>query len=606
MKTIYKILAVTLLTAMLLSSFASCQTNTPTTDTTPTTTPAETLPETPASPIKLVENGQSAFKVVIPKYSTYAEKVRIEKFVNSFKSKTGVELVMIDDEDALYGNTDFEVLIGHVARKESEDIAAQLRNNEYFYGVVGNKLVIIGKESVDLEDAIQFFLRKVIDMAADKSNITLDPANNYFHKYDFPIDNLLIGNTPVYNYSIVYSKTDSHAASVTAAKIANLILSFTGFEIPVIADTKDATPYEIVIGNTERGTPSTASRDMFSVNCKEEKLYLASGLAVGYDMLYDYLQKTFSRASDETLTFENGFSYQESIAASLSGGTENMVNKGGNIRAMFHNVLVHDRENARVTWRAKYALDVYRDYAPDVIGLQEMENSNRTAIATGLKKMGYIEVSCKATNYDASKYSQSNTIFYNPETLTLIASGAWKSIENLDFEIPNWAYRISEFAIFEEKATGKRFCVISVHYTWVEDFDRASICRIYDAQGTVALIDYLVNNYGEMPLILGGDFNSDITTSAYGLLKAKNLKDVELLATKTEDMNTHHSEPVFDIDTKLCTSYYYPVGGSDQAIDHILAYNDKNVTFNTYDVITDPFALATSDHCPLLVDFTLN
>ena len=72
------------------------------------------------------------------------------------------------------------------------------------------------------------------------------------------------------------------------------------------------------------------------------------------------------------------------------------------------------------------------------------------------------------------------------------------------------------------------------------------------------------------------------------------------------DERERNDEPVFDTNTKLCESYYFPKGGNDVAIDHIFAYNYTGVTFNVYDVVTDPFALATSDHCPLFVDFTLN
>ncbi len=600
MKTIYKILAATLLATMLLALFASCQTDGGTTETTPSpTTPSETTPPTVESSIKLVENGQSAFKVVIPQYATRADETRIEKFVNSFKSKTGVELVMIDDTDELYGNDNYEILIGDVKRKECEDILAQLRNNEYFYGVVGNKLVITGKDDTALEDAIQFFLRKVIDTAVstDKANITLESKNNYFYKYNYPIDNMLIGNTPIYNYSIVYSKDDSNAATVAVSKLANLILSYTGFEIPVIADTKDPTPYEIVFGDTNRGTPSTASRDMFSVVCKDEKLYISSGLAIGYDSLHRYLQKIFSRADEDKFAIENGFSYQESISASLSEGTENMLGKGGTVRAMFHNVLIHERPTAPTTWRAKYALDVYRDYAPDVIGLQEMQGTIRTAISMGLKKLGYKEVTYDEKNSTFSFYE--DPVFYNPETLNLITSGAHRFHETVDRN------KSIGWALFEEKATGKRFIVASTHYVWLENYDYAYSHRIQNAQQTVAKLQELVSKYN-VPVILGGDFNSNQSTSAYSILKNGGLKDVEDIAIKTENSNTHHDEPVFNTDTKLCEKYFAPTGDDSAAIDHIFSYNDANVTFNTYDVITDPFALATSDHCPLLVDFTLN
>ena len=597
MKTIQRFLAVFLLAALLAVSFAACESPTTPGVSTDDTTAPETLPPAPTS-LKLIENGQTLFRVVLPSNATSVERTRIEKFVSSFKSKTGVEFALVDESASAYENADYEVLIGDVDRKESQDTLAQLRSSEYFYGIVGNKLVITGKDEYALDDSIQFFLRKVVDAAAsvDKANMTLEASNNYFYKYSYPIDNLTIGNTPIYNYSVVYSKDGSNAVKVVAEKLIKLIYSFTGYELPLVGDTKDPTGHEIIIGNTDRTSPSDPSNGAFSVVCANDNLYLKASHTIGYDFLYTYIQRKLSNTLTDTLTFENGFTYEESFASSLLGGTENMLNKGGSVRVMFHNVLIHDRPTAPTTWRAKYALDVYRDYAPDVIGLQEMQGSVRTAISSGLRKIGYKEVDYTETNSNFSFYE--DPVFYNPETLKLINSGAYRLNETHDTN------KSIGWALFEEKATGKQFLVASTHYTWLEDDSLANDLRIQNAQTTVQLLQQLANRYN-VPIILGGDFNSRVGNYPITVLTQSGFNDVENLAEKTENSNTHHQEPVFDTETKLCKDYFAPVGGYESAIDHIFSYNGNNVTFNTYDVVTDPFALASSDHCPTLVDFTL-
>ncbi len=598
MKAICKCLIAIIISTLLLASLSACFK--PEVTDSGESTPYETLPSSVASSIGLVENGNSVFKVVVPQYYTDAEYSHLEKFVSSFKSKTGITLRYVSEAAAPYENDDYEILIGQVDRKESEEIFSQLRDKEYFYGVVGNKLVISGKTDFELDDAIQLFLRKIVDtaIAVDELNITVSSEINYFYRYDYLLQNVLMGDSPISNYSIVYSKNDSISARNFATQLANLISSTTGIQITVVDDSNTTTSHEIVVGDTLRGTPITAAKDSFSAICKDGKLYLGSAYAYGYDLLYSYVSKLFLKASTDTVTFDDVFSYEESYASSLTGGTENMLGKSGSVRVIFHNVLIHDRDNAPTALRAQYSLDVYRDYAPDIIGLQEMQYSIRNAIAPGLKALGYTEV--PYTERNSTFKVVEDPIFYNPETLTLITSGAYRFDEKRDKN------KCIGWALFEEKATGKRFIVASTHFAWLSDPEEAAELRLKHAGLTAQEIPELAARFN-LPIIIGGDFNCNNTSEPYSILSEAGMIDVEILAQKTENMATHHSEPAFDTKTQLCIRYSFPSGGNggDQAIDHIFAHNATNVTFNTYDVITDKIALATSDHCPLLVDFTL-
>lgn len=600
MKAIHKALAAIIISTILLTSLSACYK--PDVTDSGESTPPETLPSDtpPFSSVKLIENGTPLFKVVLPQFYTDEEYARIEKFVSSFKSRTGITLRYVSEASSPYKNDDYEILIGRVDRKESEEVSSQLRDKEYFYGLVGNKLVISGKTDFELDDAIQFFLRRVIDaaVAVDELNITVSTEINYFYRYDYPLQNVLIGDSPISNYSIVYSKKDSISARNFAVKLAALISSTTGIQIPIVEDSNAATSHEIVIGDTLRGTPISTAKDTFSAACKDGKLYLGAGYSYGYDLLYSYISKMFLNASQDIVVFENDLSHAVNYTSSLTDGMENILGKSGSIRVIFHNVLIHDRDNAPTALRAKYSLDVYRDYAPDIIGLQEMQSSIRSAIATGLKSLGYTEVPYTERN-STFKFVE-DPIFYNPKTLTLITSGAYRFDEKLDKN------KCIGWAVFEEKATGKRFIVASTHFAWLSDPEQAATLRVKHAFMTKDKLSELAARFN-LPIIIGGDFNSQTVTEPYSILLGAGLRDIESFAQKTEDIGTHHQEPVFDMSNELCVSYSYPAGGNEghNAIDHIFSYNATNVTFNTYDVITDKIALATSDHCPLLVDFTL-
>ena len=599
MKTLCRPFALFIVFLMIISYLPSCFTTDTQSD--GESTPADTSSSAPCSSINLIENGTSEFKVVIPRFYTDEEYERIEKFVSSFKNKTGITLRYISEDSSPYENDNPEILIGQIERKESKETFEQLKANEYFYGVLGNKIVICGKTDFELDDAIQFFFRKVIDVAVaeDKLNVTVTSQSNCFYRCDYPLQSFLIGNTSIENYSIVYSKKDSNAAFAFATKLKNIISSAVGLTVPIVEDSTSPTRLEIVVGSTTRGTPSAASKGCFSMACDQDKLYLDSSYAYGYNFLYLYIMRLISKNDGGSLALENGFSYEDSFVSTMTDGTENILTKNGSVRVIFHNVLIHDRDTAPTAWRARYALDVYRDYAPDVIGLQEMQGSIRTAIVSGLKELGYVEVPYTETN---SKFKfVEDPIFYNPKTLTLVTSGAHRFNEKSDKN------KCIGWALFEEKATGKRFIVASTHFAWLSNPEEAVSLRLDHARQTAQKVKELSERFN-VPLIIGGDFNCNTSSEPYSILLGGGMKDVENLALKTEDQSTHHSEPVFNLVTQLCQSCSSPIGGNDasEAIDHIFTYKNPPLVFNAYDVITDDFALASSDHCPLLLNFTLN
>ncbi len=609
---------------MLVSSFASCTPTTPGVETSsPDTSAPDTVPPVtnaptqevtqpivPSSKLELIKDGATVFSVLRSFSSTDEDLNDLLDFISEFQSYTGVKLNMTHEgRNDPPQNDNYEILIGETQRAETLQVAAQLKYNDYFYGVVGNKIVILGGNPEATKIAMVDFLTYVVKKGAinDKNNITLDPDNNYINNNTYKLSSFSVAGIDAAPYKIVYSDSDFYGAYLAAQRLSLLIAKISGYRIPVVEDNIAESEHEIVFGDTNRNNPHK-SATAYTTVCSGTKLYIHSPYSAGYEFLYNDLEATLNAAKD-TFDFAADLSLSTELSSVLSWGSENMLEKKGSVRVLFSNIwdLSKDDPTAPMKLRAQQLADVYRDYAPDVIGLQEAAGNVQKYLWNIMKDFGYKKAPATPVNYnnDSIKYSNDTLIYYNPETLNLIASGSWlltAGVE-LDFEVPNWAWRLAAYAVFEEKATGKQFCVVSIHFTWLDNPSQASECRIYDAQGTIKLIDHLMKTYN-LPIILGGDYNDKNSSTSIKLLKDNGFTDVEEIAEKSEKFNTHHDYPKFD-ENGVPTQYYAPTGNHLSAIDHIFAYNAKKVSFKLYEVVEDWFALASSDHCPLITDFVL-
>ncbi len=106
------------------------------------------------------------------------------------------------------------------------------------------------------------------------------------------------------------------------------------------------------------------------------------------------------------------------------------------------------------------------------------------------------------------------------------------------------------------------------------------------------------------PVISGGDLNCNLTSEPISKLKEAGLMLIHDLATEKNDLRTHHAYPEFSKDHGYYSQFTAPTNEYKASIDHVFAYNSGNVKFERYHVITEDTALMTSDHCPIIVDFS--
>lgn len=595
---ISRILSIALTILMLSSALVSCNfgSGEQTTEEVTTAVPEEstTLFEEPIS-IPLTENGTTKFTLLKPIGVSDDLLDVIIDFRDSFKSKTGIniELEYEDEDEAV--NDDFEILIGKTTRPESAEKSNGLKSKDYFYGIVGNKLVITGGTADSIQKAINHFVRNVIDKAEDKKNITLSLENNYYSSGTYFINTFKIGDVDLANFKIVYADKDYYAAEVFARRLQENIRAKVGYTIPIISDSESATANEIVIGTTNRGGPKNKERS-YSIKYEGGKLYMASDYSAGYETLLQYVVSNIFTQGKE-INLKDDVNVEKDLTGVFKNGTENVFSKTG-VRLLFNNIWSGNEASAPAKLRAQQLADVYRDYDADVIGLQEYSGAVKTELAKQLKELGYVEI--PYTNSNNTSIVPRTPIYYNPNTLVLKDSGFWRYGDT-----SGDVSKAVGWAVFEEKASGKLFIAGSTHFWWKSEVPQDNENRKIDARELCELMISLSTKY-DAPVIVGGDYNCRLESDPINIiLKDKKFVEAEDIAKKTEFGGTHHAYPTFNVEFGYANTYFPASGTYKTAIDHIFMYNQEKLDVHLYDVVEDFFALASSDHCPMITDITL-
>lgn len=593
-----------LLIALVL--FTSCQTTgngdvTTDSDTEPEISESETVIETlpPEEHLKLIENGKTQFKLVRPDNATDAQLNAVMNFKSTFKTKTGISLDFVYESDKNAENDDFEIVIGKCLHPESTKIYKDIKLDEYFYGVVGNKIVIAAGSDSGLNKAINGFMIDVVgkSLSEDKSTLNVFVSQNYYHKVQYPLDDFKIGTVSLRDFSIVYNSDGLYSEELMAIKLKHIFQNQTGYIFDIYKDTsKEAknTTHKIVIGKTAFSPNVNLSGFEYSIDIKAGNIYLASVSLEGYDAMYDTI------VSNVVGTGENGlgatFSYK---GKALVDETTSKL-KGTNtsdVRIMFNNILGNCNDTTHpVVHRTKSVSEMLASYHPDVLGLQECSPKSRnTNIVAILGRYGYKEVSANATNSSKNNYTP---LFYNPKTVKVIDYG----YDYYSGSYNDGGSKSLTWAVFEVIATGKRFAAASTHFFYQSE---AGAGRVENAKTIAARCKAIYDKY-QIPVIMGGDLNTKLGSQPISHLTSSGLIDIRANATEWSKIKGHHSYPEFSTVLGYYDVYYSPNSSYGDSIDHAFCYGNDTVTFDRYHVVTEPFALMSSDHCPIIVDFTFN
>lgn len=269
--------------------------------------------------------------------------------------------------------------------------------------------------------------------------------------------------------------------------------------------------------------------------------------------------------------------FRESLAADAFENT-------ADVRIMSSNLLVHYE-----SWGGKPAkpraikyAEMLNTYKPDVIGIQELCDSWYCCVKNNLPE-GYKML----YPFSTGAFVRMTAMVYNADTLDLIECGNF-AYEEKD----NPRLRRVVWAVFEAKASGKRFAVTNTHFDLLRDGREEELTAVMHSQANELLncVDEINQKY-DCPVFSVGDFNS--------------MEDTEL--TNPIDIPEIYNKLSQQLTDAKFSSNKQILGAKQEwnapSYDHIFIKGNARVEafcLMSYDYLAD-----MSDHYPIFADIAL-
>ena len=600
-----KLLSVFLLCAMLLSLLASCKQN-GTGEEATTAPPAEEKVED----LVLVADGKTSFRIIYNQMEV-AKNPNIEeginKLVETVKKHTGVKLQMVASAKAPYDANSHDILIGSTGYEESLAAAKDLRLTDYALTRSGNKVVVVGGNIASLSSAITYFTSKIVTAQVKNTpdRIVFGAAQEHLHEGTYLHKSITVNGVDLKDFTIVIPKEYNMADSELANYLHYNIGVRYGYLLPIENDSKEYA-HEILIGNTARTTVKPDVSEHV-IEITDKNVQICAGSMAGYGYLDDLFYRFLVNGKVESV--------KEDAYDKLSADKDSILKREGELRIIFHNVLAYDhpdREGDMMgpTLRWQIQADLYKEYDPDLLCLQEFNNVPRSGIKNlknQLTSLGYAEVPFENPDHGDTP------IFYKPDKVELLKYGSYDyKTPNNDNERYGGIAKMATWGVFKDKNTGKMFVLFSAHLDH-QDNAEANARRALEALELLDLMNNTIctGEYAGLPIILGGDINTSYnrenkkygTTGALNNFEGAGFKDAQKTLDFAEKISSYGGYPSYT------DSKGYIDGGTslgtdpNDSLDHCLYKG--NVTFHSFDVMNHEYARKASDHLPLVVDVTL-
>lgn len=563
-----------------------------------------------------------------------------QNFANRIKKAIGVTATVVAAssfvrEVQAKANT---VLLGSVAVDACRSATADLRYLDYVVGVYDTVYVIAGPSTAATLNAMQYFLEEVLpDDGKEHSELTVSSKHNYRYEGDYRISGMSIGGVPLASCEIVVPNEASASEYRFAVQLRELLVQRTGCLLSIVKLRKAKAEGQIRIGASICADIKLSSAHGYEIGVWGKTLEIAAGSLYGYAEARSAFQDEILGAKKEE--------YPLADTVRLSGdgaarATEPLVHTG-EVRLFFNNVW--NGSTGDTTQRAGMLAELYTAYMPDVIGLQECSPAMRNAGISALLSAGYAEVPISSYLVHYGNEGLPRTpLYYRTDTLELLEKG-YEDYHDLPFDSEEYedlllhgvtsrdmralmdqdkygpdedASKGVTWAIFRVKATGHVFLAASTHLWWQgrdlrDDSARVIQMAVMKAMLVKTAADFMSKNglVGEMPIFVGGDFNTRMSRESYRTMyqntSFENLNDL-VPEEKQLKLSTTHAYPGFDETLGIWNQAGTPAGAYGNSLDYIFAYSEARSTYEVAHIgmLEEEYAFLTSDHSPIFADIT--
>ncbi len=578
------------------------------------------------------------------------------EFASSVEKATGAKLKILKG----YGGDAPHIILGNISNENVSAVTAELRVNDYALRVSGGDYVIGATTAAALKKAMEYFLSTVLPGAKD-GVLELSAADDYKFESTYNFETFSVGGVPLGNLQIVIPKSYTVSEYRTAVLLQQYLLDTVGYSLPLkIGAADQGAAGKIVIGGELCQKAKAEKNHAYAVAVSGTTLEITAESFYGYEAVQSLLQKTvFAKNANTELDDSTEYT-------GVGSPTTAVASRLGDLRIMFHNI--HGNCNVNdfpVAPVAEMMSEVFAEYLPDVLGLQECSPALRTSgqIGSVLAPL-YTEVNVSnSESYIKNKNQNSTPLFYRSDTVEVLRSGyfcynalpyeneAYSDLWNgqdpaklLDYnvrqsdeaQITKNGRRDSSkgvtWAVFRSKATGNIFLVASTHLWWEnnDEGDRTvrqiQMCYLKDLLMKEAT-DYLAEIGSDadiMPIFVGGDYNARYSkknnTPAKMTAKTPTVLYNGGLPSQFENTNenadadhritktTHHGYATWNAELGIYEKPQYSDNAYNTSLDYIFACRAaaSMYTVNRSALADDLYSYLSSDHVPLMIDFTFS
>ncbi|MBO5755763.1 MAG: hypothetical protein J6R89_06885 [Clostridia bacterium] len=397
--------------------------------------------------------------------------------------------------------------------------------------------------------------------------------------------NVMIGTRKLNYYRIVYPK--GHAMEqYLAEELSRRLFALIGENLKVVAD-EDTTwsNSEICMGKTCRTRITPDGKNTYKILVDYARIEIVSDTVFGYEDAFAALLAKLEAEGD--VLFEEGECMTGEVIYPV------VETPLGQYSFMFHNVWGYTIKWNPLCNRGDLMLEIYRQYMPDIIGMQEVSNPHYEQahfVFEGLEKLGYEEIRFR-------RYGYGNPIYFNTRKLYPIECGYQNARIGGD--------KNHTWAIFCDRLTNRPvFAVVNSHFCADSNAKQDPVLgneyRTADAVQMVKTVEMIQARYPGLPVITGGDYNSATGSDPINALMEGKMVNVRDLAEKVTPISPYDAPKYLAEEDRY---EYRPEPRRTPAqysIDHIMTYGPTkdSITFHEYKVMIDRLSFLASDHNP--------
>ena len=544
--------------------------NIPETTTEELTTPKEEE-ELPVVRTSISADELSNYEIIYARNSS--QEIKNTEIVNLFNALREAFGVVLNQRSDLYyegvaslAKGEYEILIGQTNREESEIFLANLKWDDYGYGIVGDKLVIAGKNEDGTLAALRAFIEHI--NASEDEAVFFDNTNQMLEQKEYPHQSLSINGISVSELSILCNEEELGGV---AQIIRDAIIDACGIAVPIVTDQDvDSLENTILIGDTKYVSVDRIDATTYPTG-SEYYIHCADVVAHGWIWL-------------EAQTASGFWSAATDLATQISSSeSDNIVIESGkwvgsdNIAVMSFNLMAGKEEK-----RIDSVIETILKYRPAVVGVQEATDTWISILRSRLKDV-YTVV---GEGRNAEGHDEFSAILYLTDEFNLLDSGTkWLSNtpDTKGSKLPESYYiRIMTYVHLERKSDSKQFLHANTHLDYtVKPEDEATQV----AQMQILLNEIAKLNLGDIPTIITGDFNAKVNTLVYQKMIEEGYTDAAAHIAAEDRAPTYHG--------LMATT------GEPRHIDFIFTKNLEND--NLYRICTERVDNENvSDHYPIL------